>query len=378
MHSGRSRLRTPGAILLLIMLGACDHSAPFEAPDNTTDDPLTDSDPLRLTYGGTAHAPLWLPDDQRIMLSFIDQSRSDGDACLGVIPASGGTLRDIFCHQGALTTDTTDRLDLPAVGRDGQLAFVRYSAPVGAVVDRERWLLVASRDDIGSARKIRSIPFTSDGTLMTSVGSLRWLASGRLAFIANAQTIVLPCDICDPIVVESGRALIVADVETGAPVFTTVPTAGNPTSVAGGSAGDELYYTLAGDSRVYYQAALGAAPAVVHDFGASGIARGVHVSGGRLVATVGGLVTAYSTPTGFVQTDAGGQIWVVDLAGGAAAPLIDAARVFTTPTLSPSGSAVAAMGTPVTIETIYDANNNPIGVDTFVSGPADLWRRGEP
>ena len=60
--------------------------------------------------------------------------------------------------------------------------------------------------------------------------------------------------------------------------------------VSPGPTSDEVYYTLNGDTRVYRRVLSTGDQSVVHDFGAAGIARDVHVAGGRLTAVVGGRV----------------------------------------------------------------------------------------
>jgi hypothetical protein len=356
----------------VLPLLACEHSTPFDPPSHGQDGPLTGGDPVRLTYGSNAQPPAWTPDGESILFSFTDASRPDDDRCVAQMPRTGGSIVRLICHAGVLTTDSLDRLEQPALNEAGRLAFVRSSRRLGSITDRERWLSTLSWADPATVDRVRSIPFQVAGGLRTSIASLEWLDDARVAFIANAEAIVLPCEVCDPIVVESGRELLVLDPTVGGE-FLVVPVPGNATSVSGTP--DELFYTLAGDTRVYRGSLAGGA-SVVHDFGAAGIARSVHVAGNRLVVLVGGLIRDYDDPAGVVQTDEGGALWVMDLPNGTPAPILSQTQLFREPALSPDGAAIVAIAVPITVEAII-VEGEPVGLDTTISGPPDLWRLGE-
>lgn len=373
MRSGRSRLPlVAGLLSAALLLAACEHTTPFDPPDTGLSGPLAGGDPVRLTYGGTAHSPSWAPDGNGMLFSFVDAARPDGDRCIGRLPRAGGTIDRIICHSGALTTDTLDQLTLPALSQEGSLAYVRASRRVGSTVDRERVLLMAEWDDPASTRPLRTIPFPSGAGQRTSIGSVGWLDDGRLAFVANGEGIATPCPECDPILLESGREIMVL-APASAPGFIVVPVPGNATSVSG--SGSELYYTLAGDSRIYRGSVAGGAE-VVHDFGELGIVRDVHVAGNRLVAVVGGSIESYEADVGVMQTDEGGDLWVMDLPAGTPTELVSTTHIFRAPRLSPDGGAVIAAGVPVDETVIYDGLT-PIGIIIVVTGPPDLWRFGE-
>ena len=88
--------------------------------------------------------------------------------------------------------------------------------------------------------------------------------------------------------------------------------------VSPGASEDEVYYTLNGDSRVYRKQLSSGDVTVVHDFGAAGFARDVHVVGNRMAAVVGGRVAfAPADPSlGPTQWDSGGVVHVVNLQDG--------------------------------------------------------------
>ena len=81
----------------------------------------------------------------------------------------------------------------------------------------------------------------------------------------------------------------------------------------------------------------------VVDFGALGIARDVQVRNGRLVAVVGGSVTAGAHPyLGYAQYDGGGPLYLVTLGTGLPTLVESVNDRWKHPTLDPAGTAVIA------------------------------------
>jgi hypothetical protein len=112
----------------------------------------------------------------------------------------------------------------------------------------------------------------------------------------------------------------------------------------------------------------------VHDFGAAGVARDVHVGGGRLTAIVGGRVHVLpDADLGQIQWDSGGFIHVVDLASDADVTLADEPHVFRRPVLAPTGDRVVAEGYPLNISRIFDPSTGTTIVDTTVGRSSDLY-----
>ena len=113
---------------------------------------------------------------------------------------------------------------------------------------------------------------------------------------------------------------------------------------------------------------------IAHDFGAAGIAREVHVAGGRMTAVVGGRVNVVpDAALGQIQWDSGGFVHVVDLASGADETLDDEPHLFRRPVLAPSGDRVVAEGYPVIITTVFDPTTGGVRPDTTVGRSVDLF-----
>jgi hypothetical protein len=110
---------------------------------------------------------------------------------------------------------------------------------------------------------------------------------------------------------------------------------------------------------------------VVHDFGASGVARDVHAVGNRVTAVVGGRVAFSVDPrAGPVQWDSGGVVHVVELGETGSLALDTPGRLYRRPALSPDGGRIVAEGYPLII-------TGPVNApDTTVSRSSDLYLFG--
>jgi hypothetical protein len=136
---------------------------------------------------------------------------------------------------------------------------------------------------------------------------------------------------------------------------------------------DEIYYTLGGDSRVFRRVLSSGEISIVHDFGSAGIARDVHVAGGRLTAIVGGRVAFSGDPgLGPTQWDSAGIVHVVDLSSGADVAL-DGPGLFRRPALAPAGDRLVAEGYPLIIQDVFDPNTQIHHADTTVGRAGDLY-----
>jgi len=94
--------------------------------------------------------------------------------------------------------------------------------------------------------------------------------------------------------VRAGIELARMDLKDAPGTVTTLAGTDSASSVALG-AGDTIYYTVAGDSRVFRRTFAGGDTAV-WDFGAAGIARDLQVRGATLYAVVGGAVGYFHDP----------------------------------------------------------------------------------
>lgn len=344
---------------------ACGHTDPFSTPPYGTTQPFDPTPPVRLTLNlGADRSPSWLPDGSGIIYSSQQLGRSDADVCLAELPATGGTQLRLVCDLSRLGSDTNNAIESPAVSADGRLAFVKAASTIGGTNPSRERLSVAPTLDAANAAEVQIIPYTPPGEpTRTGIQALRWLGTDHLIFVGGLATTHSDCVRCPVDTIASGLKVDLLDLAGG--VLSPLPGTDFASGLSVGGSGDEIYFTLSGDTRVFRRTLSSGETAVVHDFGAAGIARDVHVVGGRLVAVVGGRVSFTVDPAlGPVQRDDGGVIHVVDLASDGDLPLASGDRLFRRPAISPGGDRIVAEGYAIVAVT---------GPDTTVSRASDLF-----
>ncbi len=358
-------LAVAGTALLAL---ACGHTDPFTTPPFTTDQPFDPTPPVQLTLNQAAdRSPSWLPDGSGIIYSSQQLGRPDADVCLAELPPTGGTQRRLVCDLSRLGSDTNNAIESPAVAADGRLAFLKASSTIGGTNPFRERLAVAPGLDAANATEVQAVPYTPPGEpTRWGVQALRWLDPNHLIFVGGLAAIRSPCPMCALDTIRTGFKVDILDLNAAtlpSPLGGTDQASG----VSVGQSADEIYFTLSGDSRVYRRAISTGETAVAHDFGASGIARDVHVVGGKLVAVVGGRVAfGVESLLGPVQRDSGGVVHVVDLATGADVALAPRDRLFRRPALSSAGDRLVVEGYPLIIST-------SVPPDTTVSRAGDIF-----
>ena len=338
----RMRLQLPAALLLpsLVLgtwLAACGHSAPPTGPTGGEGGAFLPGNPLRLTYAeGQDRTPQWGNRSDEVLYAF-DDVRATGVTrfgCVGAIPAAGGTRTFQRCpvdpRYGA------SALSWPTQRSDGALAFQRTWA-VGYVTRAELALLPPGEG--AAMQTLLPVPFFEPNAekSMQGVANLQWLGPDSLIFIGQGVIRSLNDN------VESGLEIVLLDPVDGTSGITGLPGTTWASSLALGATPDTVYFTLGGDSLVYRRVRSTGATDTVVNFGSLGIARGVQVRNGRLVALVGGDVTwGPHAALGMAQYDYGGPIYFVELPSGVVTPAGNAFDRYFTPALAPDGSAVIA------------------------------------
>ncbi|MBI1722627.1 MAG: PD40 domain-containing protein [Gemmatimonadetes bacterium] len=347
MRGGRAVLFSA----LCALLAGCGHGEPFRTPNFGTLDPHSTDAPVRITLSaGTDLWPTWLPDGSGILYTSERLDRTDRDWCLVVLPSSGGRITRTMCENTKVGEDSVETFQSAAVSGDGQLVYVRSSGRRGeldatGVRARSRRLVLGS---LGAplGQNVSSIPYTIPGRhTHTGVSQISWIAPNAIVYRGDFLGLVclVPIPNCPQRFVQSGLGIVYQTLGE-APGRVALPGTDYASSVAVGESGDEVYYTLGGDSRVYRLTLSTLASTVIYDFGAAGIVRDVQVRGGKLVAIVGGSV-AYGLNASVdlpLQIDDGGDIHVVDLLGGTDSTLAAGGRLFSHPALSPSGTRLVA------------------------------------
>jgi hypothetical protein len=300
----------------------------------------------------------------------------EGDACIGLMPVGGGTLRGRLCPAPLGSGDTLTVLDRPAVSAGGRIAYV---VSMRRSTDQRGWrsrdLFVGSL--VAPRAPVRLGPVAS--AEFSTISSLRWLDEERLVFVGEREeSSALGPGAFE--LVPVGRAIAVRDARPGAASL-IVPGTTSPTSVTPADAG-AVFATVAGDTRIFRVDLATGAAVVVHDFGAAGVPRDLHAAGGRLAAVVGGVLQRIVLPDGrLAQRDSGGKLFVLDLASGTATQLGDplppgridgSFALYRRPALAPDARTIVVEGYEARARVISEGP--PTLRDTILLTTGDLWR----
>ncbi|MDQ3137623.1 MAG: hypothetical protein M3Q93_08550 [Gemmatimonadota bacterium] len=354
---------------------ACGHTEPFSAPPYGSTQPFDPTPPIRLTLNPAAdRGASWLPDGSGILYSAQQLGRADADVCLAELPPGGGSQRRLICGLAAPDAELTNAIESPAATASGRLAFLRASSSIGGTSPSGTAVVVAPALDPAIAAEVQRLPYTIPGEPPHgAVTALRWLDETRLVFVGGSMAYRTECQLCQVDTIGTGLKVVVLDVPPSGPAPVALSGTDFASSVSPGATADEIYFTVGGDGRVFRRLVSSGQTSVAHDFGAAGIARDVHVAGGRLVATVGGRVTfSVDSTLGLTQWDSGGIVHVVDLASGAGVAL-SAPGMLRRPVLAPAGDRVVTEGYPLILQSAFDPVTNIRRVDTTVSRAGDLY-----
>jgi len=346
------------AVWLAAAVVACEHTAPFAPGVYTPNGPFGTGTPLRLTYNpGTDLGPIWLRGGGGILYTAERVDRADHDRCFATLPPAGGTISRYACSTSA-ADDSIDVFENVSLAADGQIAYVRLRSrrlPARPITPDVQALVVASLPDPNAVRVLRPLAYTApSGRIHQGISHIGWLGPTRLVYLGENITYPQACSGCPPDTVRTGIEIATLDFASATPVLAIVPNTDSASSVAVGATGDTIYFTRNGDSRVYRYVFSSGLTDTIHDFGAAGIARDVALSGGRLVAVVGGDVTyVVDSVLGASQVDRGGELHVVTLATGAETVIGNVTSRYRRPAFSSDGTRVAT--------------------EVWAFGSADLW-----
>jgi len=324
-------------LLALLLLAACEHSAvPIPSDDGETG-PFVPGEPARLTYSaGTDRTPQWGIRPGRVLYAFgeVRAPKNTTLGCVGALPVSGGTREFESC----LVDPEFGASDpvWPAERSDGTLAYQR-SWISGFL--RFTDLVSLSAKEGSAPMRILPIPYFEPdaGESHQGIAYPHWLGHDSLIFVGLGVIRSLNDN------VESGKEIVLLDTREGLEGVSALPGTQWASSLALGVTADTVYYTIGGDSLVYRRTRSTGVTDTVANFGALGIARGVQVRDGRLIAVVGGSVSWVPHATlGMAQYDSGGPIYMIDLPAGAPVLVTQSFDQYLTPALAPDGSAVVA------------------------------------
>ena len=355
--------------LLLALLGACDHSAPFAGSGHEDlDGPREPGAFARLTYNAADdRTASWLPDGSGFLYS-SEMASPDRDRCLLQMGANGGTVQRTTCDRRYAHDDSTDRFESPAASAAGRLLFLRAVSTIGLQKGPRTHLLLGRLDDPVAAEPFSPVPyFAPSGRTHGYAAFPAWLGDDEFVYLG--QYLWYQGSTVFPDTFTTGLEVVRGTIASGVVSLAVVPGTDQASSVAAGDVPGTLIVTFGGDARVYRLDIATGAREVLWDFGAAGIARDASVRAGRLVAIVGrSVLYQEEDPHGFVQRDEGGDLHVVDLATGATQVRSEADVLFRRPALSPDGRRVV-----VEVSPFAPVHVGPLSDYNATNHRPDLW-----
>jgi hypothetical protein len=336
-----------GILGLTLIAGACSHGEPLGSSRPLAERPFNPAQPVRLTLNSVDDRyPSWFPDGSALVYSYGPNGHAERDRCLGELPRGGGHIRRSHCYRQVGQADSTDVFEEASPRTRDEIAWVEHHSFSNRLVPDYGAIMIGSLRPQEAATRLLRLPYVvTSRSFHTTATHLRWLSSEWLAYVGADVLVQAQCSGCVVDTVMVPKDIVLLNRAGGTPVL--LPNSEGVSSIWPTADREGLYFTIAGDTRVWQRDLLGGAPVLVHDFASDGIARDVSVVGNRLVALVGGNVSFSDDDVGPRQIDNGGFLRTVDLTSGATATLEVAGFRFRRPVLSPDGRALVAEGFPV-------------------------------
>ena len=275
----------PVRLALLLALAGCEHSNPFITGQNPVTGTLTGGTPARLSFNpGTDERVAWWPDGSAFLYT---QERADlplDERCLASMDAGGGAVTGSICASLEASQDSQITFESAAVSSRLRLAFVRAgTVKVGGTgFDANALLLTTLFNPVTTRLLLRTPYFGPDSQSVDNLSQVQWLGDTSLIVLGERE--VFPtCLGCLPDTVRSGIEIDRINIGADSARVFAVPATDSASSVAVG-AGDTIYYTRNGASRIYRQSLSVGVPALFRDFGPGVVVRDVRDLGSNYIA----------------------------------------------------------------------------------------------
>jgi len=351
----------PSRLLPALLLAGCGHADPFTTDAPGEPGPRDPSPPVRLTYNvGQDAWATWSADGAVLYYSAQDSFTVDKDRCIVRIPGGGGTRTALACPADPGGNDTTEIFDQPAP-RGGQLVYASSTLGVDEHSPFRIALWLMRDTSFAPATRLLDFPYTApSGRSHDAPLFLQWLRDDVLLYIGAEN------GCCRKDTMRFGEQVVLLDLAGGALTRTFVPGTIRASAVQAAPDGATIYYTIAGDSRVYARQLSSGTVDTLHDFGPGRVARDPQVHGTTLYAVVDGHDGFTDLPPFYaVQVDYGGKLVAVDLTTGVETRQGDSLHLYKRPRVSADGTRLVVEAYPITVSSS--------ATDTAFSRWADLW-----
>ena len=167
----------------LLLAAACGHSEPYTTASTSTDGPFGAAVPTRLTYNSLTDSAASLTSDGQ-GLFYLYTGFANGDRCIGLMPAGGGSRRWELCDTRFEAADSGKSYSAAALSSDGQLLYISALARRGRDAPDRTTLWLADSALPFQRRALISFPINVGGQGVSWLTDAQW--TGPDNFIARA------------------------------------------------------------------------------------------------------------------------------------------------------------------------------------------------
>lgn len=327
----------------LLLAAACGHSEPYTTTPTNTDGPFGAAVPTRLTYNSfTDSAASLTADGQGLM--YLYTGFANGDRCIGLMPAGGGSRRWELCDTRFEAADSGKSYSAAALSSDGQLLYISALARRGRDAPDRTTLWLADSALPFQRRALISFPINVGGQGVSWLTDAQWTGPDNFIARAGLLSVAKECDRCplDTTVVPAGmvRGTITA---TGA-TLSFVPGAESPEVMALAENGGVIVF-MRSFTEVLRVPATGGTPTLVAALPTSARVTGISCQGSECVITqLGGTVGGGGEGT---------RIYRIRLATNAVDLLTTVAGRWAGPVLLPTGGDVVMQASTTPTRDLY-------------------------
>lgn len=261
-------------VAMLLVTSACGHSESFVATgEEAASGPFATMTPTRLTYAtGMDLLSGFSPDGKTLLYSFQPRflpppsvpARPDFDRCIGLLPAGGGTRREI-CRVDVTGDATTDAFEHAALGTDGALLYGAYSSGILAPLVSQGALRLATLEAPWPGRVLLTTPAVVGSFSFDHFGTPRWLSTSTFFVPVHDQSLVgSPDNEAKVDTIAFGIGILRGELSSAGVVFTAVPGSDSATGFDFSAGRDSLYLTRFNDPSLYVIPIAGGSRRVVY------------------------------------------------------------------------------------------------------------------
>ena len=334
------------------MLGACEHSVPFESQPPAVGPFATGKDVL-LTYNADQNYwPMWTEDQSGILYAFVDASQPDAilrsHRCVGLLPAEGGMRIWQWCDSRSTERDSLNSIPAFALGADGRLIYVEATTPIAfpfGVPNTTLWL--ADSATPFRRRQLLKFPVVVGDSVVSWLADLQW--TGPTSFVAAGERAVLAghCPNCSQVdTVFYGEMIVSGTIGANGATLTPIAGTSGATGYSLAENGALIVFTVRDSTSVRVVSSSGGVPLRVAVTPRTEVELlGVSCRGTTCVIALAPVTLWQGLTNTFPSINRGqSELRAVSLTTGTTTTILLSDRIIASPLLAASGDVVVQVG----------------------------------